>query len=282
MIPIHVALVCEQSSIDTNHLNEVAAALQKQVLRDFGPIWNVMADVSAFVSLDNVPLDYWPIVIKDDIGDPTAAGYHEDSNGQPFSLVQYADDWTLTASHELLEMLGDPFGRRLVAASSVVPGQGRVQYLVEVCDPSEAAEFAYSINGVTVSDFYTPHFFDPANSGGARYSFTNAIKHPRQVLRGGYLSWYVPTKREWWQRTWFGGAAPKDRKLPPMQADNGNLRRAIDRVTATERMQYMRLAAEATTERRALRAAAADARQSRAQDLRDCIGVVTGASAPGA
>jgi hypothetical protein len=264
--------------MDISHLTEVSAALQKQVSRDFGPIWHIRADVSAFTSLESVPLDYWPIIIKDDIGDPTAAGYHEDHNGQPFSLVQYADDWTLTASHELLEMLGDPFGRRMVAAESVIPGQGRVQYLVEVCDPSEGAAFAYSINNITVSDFYTPHFFDPVGSGGVRYSFTNAIKHPREVLPGGYLSWYVPKTREWWQRTWFGGAAPTDRQLPPLQSRNGNLRTAIDRLTAEERMRHMRLDDQATAERHSRRSDASDALRARAEDLRHCVGVVTGAS----
>ena len=44
-----------------------AAALQKQVTRDFGPIWEIDADVSAFGRLSHVPLEYWPIVIRDDI-----------------------------------------------------------------------------------------------------------------------------------------------------------------------------------------------------------------------
>jgi len=238
-LPLHVALVSEESSIDLAELMQVAAALQKQVVRDFGPIWKVNADVTAFPTLESLPLDYWPIVIKDDIGAPGAAGYHDDQNGQPFSLVEYSKDWTLTASHELLEMLGDPFGRRLVAGNSLIKRQGRVQYLVEVCDPSEAAEFSYEINGITVSDFYTPHYFDPKHSGGARYSFTNAIKEPRQVLKGGNLSWVVPGTNHWWQRTWFSGTKPTDRDLGPVQAENGNLRRAIDRLTAPDRLAAM-------------------------------------------
>ena len=92
-------------------------------------------DGAAFDSLDDLPLDYWPVIIKDDIGDPTAAGYHEDQHGQPFALVQHGQGWSLTASHEVLEMLADPFGRRLVAGESPVRGQGRVKFLVEVCDP---------------------------------------------------------------------------------------------------------------------------------------------------
>ena len=39
------------------------------------------------------------------------------------------DVWSLTASHECLEMLADPFGNRLIAGDSPKPDQGRVQIL---------------------------------------------------------------------------------------------------------------------------------------------------------
>src|SRR5262249_16165419 len=65
----------------------------------------------------------------------------------------------------------------------------RVTYLVEVCDPSEAGENGYQVNGVLVSDFYTPNFFDPVAADGVRYSFTGAVEAPLTVLPGGYISW---------------------------------------------------------------------------------------------
>ena len=46
-----------------------------------------------------------------------------------------------------------------------------------------------------MSDFYTPRFFDPLVAPGVRYSFTGALTEPRQVLRGGYLSWARPGVR---------------------------------------------------------------------------------------
>ena len=141
MLPLHVALVSETSELALADLLPVSAALQKQVTRDFGPIWDVEATVDPFASLDDVPLDYWPVMVRDDIGTPGAAGVHEDNNGQPFALVQFSNEWSLTTSHEVLEMLADPFGRRVVAGPSIKPKQGRVQYLVEVCDPSEGADF---------------------------------------------------------------------------------------------------------------------------------------------
>jgi hypothetical protein len=229
MLTAHVALVSEESKITIGELTNVAGALSKQVSRDFGPIWQVNADVAAYQRLEDIPLDYWPIIVKDDIGDPSAAGYHEDKHGQPFSLVQYDSSWSLTASHECLEMLADPFGRRVVAGESPVKGQGRVNFLVEVCDACEAANFAYTVNGIQVSDFITPNFFDPVPSEGVRYSYSGAVKAPRQVLKDGYLSWYVPASKQWWQRTWFSGAKPSDGPLKNLNLNGTNIR---DKATA--------------------------------------------------
>src|SRR5712691_3227825 len=139
MLPVHVGLVTETQRLSARELTRVAAALQKQVTRDFAPIWRVKATVSAFATLDDVPNGYWPVIVMHNINTPGAAGVHQDKDGQPYALVQYSRSWSLTASHEVLEMLGDPFGNRLVAGRSLMPKQGRVEYLVEVCDACEDA-----------------------------------------------------------------------------------------------------------------------------------------------
>jgi hypothetical protein len=234
MLNKHVGLVTETDQIAASDLTRVAAALQKQVTRDFGPIWSVQADVSAFAKLEDVPTDYWPVIVEDDIKTPGAAGIHEDRDGQPFALVQFSNEWSLTASHETLEMLCDPFGQRLVAGQSPKRRQGRVNFLVEVCDPSEDRPFAYTVNGVTVSDFYTPHFFDPVTAPGVRYSFTGAITKPRTILKGGYLSWGVPATDEWFQMIWFDTPKPKFRSLGVLSGKlTGSLRSTIDSLTPT-------------------------------------------------
>ena len=243
-LPIHIALTANGVSLPGDELNRVAAAIAKQVLKDFGPIWNVTATVDAFGRMEDVPLDYWPIIVQEDV--QGAAGYHEDDNGQPFALVEFDKEWSLTASHECLEMLADPFGRRLRAGK--VPDQaiavgvkaGRVNFLVEVCDPSEDIAYAYQVNGVTVSDFYTPFYFDPVTAPGVRYSFTGAIDAPRKVLPGGYLSWRDSVSGHWFQLRMFPDTI--SRKVPhvvDLTADtvfakllkDTNLRAAIDRVT---------------------------------------------------
>lgn len=204
MLTNNLALVSEVGGHDPSDVARVAAALQKQATRDFGPIWDVRATVDAFPKLEDVPVGYWPMIVQTDINMPGAAGVHMDKDGQPFALIAMSDSWSLTASHEMLEMLGDPFGKRVIAGKSPKRGQGRVEFLVEVCDPSEADQFGYTANDILVSDFYTPRFFDPTRSDGVQYSFTGAIKSPREILRGGYISWHDPVSDHWWQQIWFG------------------------------------------------------------------------------
>ncbi|HKO57313.1 MAG TPA: hypothetical protein VJ276_15670 [Thermoanaerobaculia bacterium] len=188
----HVAVVSQTSRVPLSKLLVGSAAVQKQVSRDFKPHWEVDATIDSYADLKDVPVGSWSVIIRDDIPF-NAAGIHlNNANGQPFSLVRFSKNWSLTLSHEILEMLADPFGNRIKVGDSLMGGQGRVEYLVEVADPSEAAQFGYTVNGVLVSDFYTPSFFDPIASTGVRYSFNGKITAPRQVLEGGYISWRDP------------------------------------------------------------------------------------------
>jgi hypothetical protein len=230
MLLRQVALISETKHLKPAAVSRVSAALQKQVTRDFAPIWGISATVDAFDKLEDMSVGYWPVLIMDDIKTQGAAGVHEDKNSQPFALVQYDQDWALTASHECLEMLADPSGNRTTGSSSIKHGQGKVNYLVEVCDPSEGAGYGYTVNGITVSDFYTPHYFDPKKASGVRYSYTGAITEPRQVLRGGYLSWADPSTDEWWQCQYFSGSK-KIVSLGVLKRAGRSLRSTIDAMT---------------------------------------------------
>src|SRR5262249_43354933 len=150
-------------TVDFGEVSAVSAAIQKQLIRDFGPIWNVDATIDPFVKLEDVPLGYWRILVVDTFA---KGGQHRDRNGQPFALVAAGSSWSLVASHEALEMLADPFSSRLVSGDSLIESQGRVEYLVEVCDPCQGDDFAYHVDGILVSDFYTPNYFDPVRSDG--------------------------------------------------------------------------------------------------------------------
>jgi len=232
-MPMHVALVSEMDANDLSlsDLTTVSAALSKQVARDFAPIWGVTATVDAFATLDDVPPGYWPVTIKDDIGNPSASGFHTDKNGNPFALVQFSASWSLTASHESLEMLADRFGNRVVSSLSPDDNTTRVEILVEVCDPSEDSKFSYTIDGVVVSDFYTPSYLDPLTAPGVRYGFTSALTKARQVLKGGYISYHDLSSDHWFQITFFG-TKPEVVDLGILSTSGGqSIRAQIDRMT---------------------------------------------------
>jgi hypothetical protein len=269
-----VALVSDVPSISFSELTSVSAALQKQVTRDFGPIWDVTGTVDPFNKLEDVPIGYWAVIVRDDIGVSGAAGVHEDKNGQPFALVTAGDGWALTASHETLEMLADPFGNRLVAGDSPKPDQGRVEFLVEVCDPSEGEQFGYTVNGITLSDFYTPHFFDPVKSDGIQYSFTGAVTEPRQVLDGGYLSWHDPVSDHWWQLQNFGSVKFID--LGVLTAANGTFRSQIDRRTDAAASKFRKPGKAGLRSARQITAAHQQSSDSRAAALRAQIDELLG------
>jgi hypothetical protein len=272
-----IGLVSTTSKVTSAQLGAVAAALQTQVLRDLMPEWDVTATVDAFDSLNDVPVTYWPVIVADNIG-YDAAGIHLDENYTPYALVNYSNRWSLTASHEVLEMLVDPFGVRLHPAKSLEPSQAVAEYLVEVCDPSEAVGFSYLINGIVVSDFYLPSFFDPVETSRVRYSFKDVISRPLQVLDGGYLSWRDPVTNHWWQQTWFGGAAPALVDLGVFAGNRGQSYRSwLDQTVRKDRHEAIDGVPEGGPDHDALVAAYAigsqesEARQARATRLRQEI-----------
>jgi len=243
MLPHQVALVSETSAVSFSGVARLSASLQKQATRDLEPIWGVRATVDAFEKLEDVPIGYWPIIMRDDIQTPGAAGFHTDDHGQPFSLVQVEPGWPLTASHECLEMLVDPFGNRTVAGAP--PPQGdrtvsqleRVEYLVEVGDPCEASDFAYSVNRIHLSDFITPHYYDPDGNTGVRYSFRGHVTGPHVVLKGGYVSFGNPITNEWFQIQFFGNQ-PETVPLGVLNTAHKSLREAIDARVRAKRPGY--------------------------------------------
>ena len=64
MRTLHVAITLEAAGIvDAGELARVAAAIQRQVMRDFAPAWGIRATVDFFPLLEAVPADYWPVVL---------------------------------------------------------------------------------------------------------------------------------------------------------------------------------------------------------------------------
>jgi hypothetical protein len=96
-------------------------------------------------------------------------------------------------------MLIDPGGNRQIAGPSPLSAQGEVAFLVEACDACADAQHGYTIDGILVSDFCTPDFFEPGIRG-SRFSFTGAVETPLEALKNGCLSWLDPVSRGWFQQ----------------------------------------------------------------------------------
>ena len=199
MLPIQVALVAHQDAdVGLQDLLPVAAALQIQATRDAGPLWDVSGIVTPFHSLQAVPPGYIPLVVVGTgaLG-PRPHGFHVLADRQPICLIEHRDNWSLLASHELIEVLCDPWGYRVAPGMSLLPDQGEVEYLVEVCDPCQHS--TYRINGIVVSDFVTPAFYGPSDAEHGRCSFLGSIKSPLHPAHGGSLTWFsrAPQERIW-------------------------------------------------------------------------------------
>ena len=237
MLPNRIGLASRSTTVGLADLSRVAAAVGLQVSRDFQPLWNVSATVTPLPNPDSIPPGVWPIFVVDQVA-PGEAGLHLNKGGQPYALVQSGPTWSLTASHECLEMLVDPSGNRLVVSTAIgvtesgevgdLPGQ-KFNYIVEVCDPSEDSSNAYMIDDVLVSDFYTPSFFDPQVSSGVRYGFTGKLTKPRHILPNGYISWLDDAMTTLFQLQNYAGAPPQVLSGPYDATADGALRRASDR-----------------------------------------------------
>jgi hypothetical protein len=209
-------------------LAAVGAALQKQVTRDFAPAWGQNATVAAFPPGSVLP-GYWEIVVKKNL--KGELGYHNRAHQEPAAVVAHTRDWPLTASHELLEMLADPWGSRLIVTDDPRGTNKRVRVLVEACDPCE--EFHYNVDGIALSDFVLPAYYGPhrwrregrSPEAARAYSFTGAITEPLSLARGGYLS-FVDTNGVWWQQRWFGSRR-STAKLGRMEASDMRTPRAF-------------------------------------------------------
>ena len=206
-----IGLVDMTGQIDVDLVHSAAIALNLQVTRDLPQFWPISATVTYLPNPDKIPAGIWPVQLVKTLP-PDEGGFHSDKHKQPYAKViaSKADpSWTIDASHEILEMLVDPYGNRMQSSVAIEIVRGKIQdgtgqygYLVEACDPCEDNSYAYTINGVAVSDFITPHFYDPMVTSGTRYSFTGAIKGPRQILPGGYISW-VNTQIDEWQQLMY-------------------------------------------------------------------------------
>jgi hypothetical protein len=126
-----------------------------------------------------------------------ALGWHDaDKYGVPYGVVYtkgYDEPWTVTFSHEVLELLLDPHVNLLCAGPH--PTEDRdVLHWREASDAVQA-DFYY-IGDTPVSDFLLPAYFTPGEEKGMRMSYLGADIKSFGIAPGGYVGFYDPMTGE--------------------------------------------------------------------------------------
>lgn len=204
---IKIAIINSSLLLSDDEVRAVMAGLQAQISEDFAPVWGIDAQLKFYSRNQNPLPGEWWLVLLDDSDQAGALGYHDLSNeGLPMGKVFAATDrkyglsWTVTASHELLEMLIDPaVNLSVLVESSAYSG---TLYAYEVCDACEAERFAYLKNGILVSDFVFPSWFESFwKEGQTQFDFQNQIRKPFALLPGGYIGVYkIAVGTGWYQK----------------------------------------------------------------------------------
>lgn len=194
-----IAVTNESSVLADADVQAAMIAFQHQVDYEFREAWNASALFRWHDKTAPIIPGAWVLALLDDSDQAGALGYHDLTDaGLPMSKVfaktdaQYGLSWTVTASHEYMEMLGDPY-----ANTSVQVGQNRF-WAYENADAVEADELGYARNGVLLSDFVTPDWFVPGSDGP--WDYQQHCSEALQILPGGYIGEWTP-KLGWQQRT---------------------------------------------------------------------------------
>ena len=232
-----IAVLNQSTKVSDSQAAQMTQAIATQVRLDAAPIWDRTPAAVIYYGTfppntktmpSTVPTEAHGITIVDDIKDQPAGvlGFHtEDQGGKLWGTVAASPsldngaqaltgDWSVSSvlSHEVLEMYVDP-NCNLWASDS----HGKT-YSFEVCDPVEAP--TYTVNGVSVSNFVTPAWFDPlaAANGKTQFDKCNKLTAPFTLLKGGYLvyasegkehqtngdempEWRLKSKQSWFSRT---------------------------------------------------------------------------------
>jgi hypothetical protein len=168
-------------------LDKLVRTLQTFLDDCFVPVWGAPAKL---VAGTKPKPGTWTFTFFDDPDDPDADGYHDITfDGFPLSKVfvipaEKSDgNVTVTACHELCEMLIDP------TANIWVEGPRGTLWGYEVCDACE--EQTFDLDGLKMSDFCYPAWFEKFRLDHPRklrtqYDYCNKITEPFQLLKGGY------------------------------------------------------------------------------------------------
>jgi hypothetical protein len=131
-------------------------------------------------------------------------GFHaQNFLGVPYGFVylevskKLNEDWTVTLSHEALELLADPELNLLVQGPHPKEPTRQVFHWFEMCDAVQNE--TYLIDDIRVSNFVLPLYFTSSNERGGRNDFLGTVNRGKTlqsfgVNPGGYVNFFDPKK----------------------------------------------------------------------------------------
>jgi len=217
-------------------LEALIAAMQVFVDRYVAPVW---ATPAKLVKSKGYLKGAWAMVFLDNADAPGALAYHDlTPDGLPQSKVfvkttlDNHDLVSVSASHELVEMLVDP------AINLMTTGPDpKAVYAYESADPVEALSFP--VNGIPMSDFVYPSYFEDFHKpGSVVFDHLKKVRKPFQVLAGGYQIVFKSGK---WTQV-FGSAAKKKAFAKEVRTGHRSEQRKQDKLKTANPAQIARQA----------------------------------------
>jgi hypothetical protein len=190
---ISVALLNKDSQIPTQQeMQDVADALTQQACEEFAAEFGISARVRVIASEADRQPGEWLMILLRALPVANALGYHTTtSDGKPIMYVSPELDqsdgvpWSTTASHELLETLGDR------SCMDLRPSNDGNFDFFELCDAVEADSYektAASGARVLVSNWVTDAWFTPpADLTGVKYDHMGLCTSDHEIRQGGYM-----------------------------------------------------------------------------------------------
>jgi hypothetical protein len=189
-----IAFYATTTVVSPEELRAGVAAIDRQLTEDFCPAWGKLPiRASFFEDPRKIPPGTPTILIADRCDVARALAYHtEQASGAITGLVgvltceEDGESWTSAASHEALEAARNPY----VNGWTTVPGHGGHRKVAdEVCDPVQDGE--YEIDGVKVSNFVYPAWFDGLAPVGSQFDHLEQLAGPFTKTEGGYYEYDV-------------------------------------------------------------------------------------------
>lgn len=183
-----LVLINHSTVVTDGDVAALVVALKMQLGHMHTAGWPIDTTVSMLKRGSKIPRNAIPINVVDDTDQADALGYHDiTTTGQPIGYVfartamEAGVSWTVDASHEVCEILVDPY-------CELATDLGSGLWLAyEVCDPVQADAYGYTApNGVLLSDFVTPAWFSDRAPGP--YDWRFHLIASLTVLPGGYVS----------------------------------------------------------------------------------------------